>query len=302
VGLAACLGLVAAAAGALTAGGSRRRLAGVAVAALGLLGPLLGGGESIPGRAVAALAAVWIFARTLDLWRDPTPWSIGRRILLVIALFDSRQARREPARLDPAGALRAVGFGALGLAGLWGAFVLAPRFAGAPAWGLRWLCGLVFVYALPEAIAGGLRSAGAAVGVAIPELHRDPIAAASLREFWGVRWNRTVGSWLRRHFWLPFARRRRPVHGLAAAFAASALLHAWFAGVALGPGGAAVMGSYFLVQGVLVGLEARLALPGPAGRVFALLGAGLPAPLFVEPILRVVEPWAGDLWPAIGAA
>jgi D-alanyl-lipoteichoic acid acyltransferase DltB (MBOAT superfamily) len=153
------------------------------------------------------------------------------------------------------------------------------------------------VYALPETLAAIYRFVFGLAGFELPELHRAPIASASLGEFWGQRWNRTIGAWLRRHCFLPFARRRRPGVGIAVAFVASTALHAWLAGVAVGWVGGAIMGAYFVVQGALVWLESRVR-PGPiASRAWALLGAGVPAPLFVEPILWAFAPLVSETVP-----
>ena len=78
--------------------------------------------------------------------------------------------------------------------------------------------------------------------------------------------------------------------GLGLAFLASAAIHAWFIGVALGPRMAAWMGLYFLIQGALLALELPLRVqrwPTLAARVWTLAGVLLPAPLFVEPMLRL---------------
>ena len=74
-------------------------------------------------------------------------------------------------------------------------------------------------------------------------------AWAVAAEFWGERWNRTVGEWLYRFAFRPLARRRRPMLGLAAAFALSALLHAWMFVVALDVRAGFMAGAFFLVQG-----------------------------------------------------
>src|SRR5436190_320061 len=82
-------------------------------------------------------------------------------------------------------------------------------------------------------------------------VRKTPIAARSLREFWGERWNRVVGSWLRRTFFVPWARRRHIGVGLALAFTVSALLHGYMALAAVGLAAALPMTTFFLLQGAL---------------------------------------------------
>jgi D-alanyl-lipoteichoic acid acyltransferase DltB (MBOAT superfamily) len=149
------------------------------------------------------------------------------------------------------------------------------------------------VYALAEAANNLAHAVLAALGLKSPPLHRTPIAACSLKEFWGERWNLPVSRWLRAHFFLPLARRRRPVLGVALAFLASAGLHAWTVGVALGGAAAASMAGYFAIQGFLMALEVRLGVARwtePAGWAWTMLCVLAPSPLFLEPLLRVFAP------------
>jgi hypothetical protein len=279
----------------ITTGSSARRRVGLGVAACAFLTPALAPDAAPLGRGALALGAVWVFARAIDLVGDRRGWSLGRRVSLALAVFDAREAARAPARFDHGAALLLLGYGLLGLAALFGSTRGADAVSEPARWLVRWGLGLVFVYAVPDAVAALWRLAFALLGVRLPGLHHAPIASRSLAEFWGRRWNRVVGDWLRRHCFVPVARRFGPAAGLGAAFVVSAALHGWLAAVALGWADAAMMGGYFLLQGLLVGVEGRLRLRGLRARAFALLAAGLPSPLFVEPVLRVFAPVADGL-------
>jgi len=269
----------------VTAGPPWRRGLGLALALVLLLWPL-----TIPGgpllRGLLALVGFWGAARVVDLARMRRPLPAIQRAIFVVALIDTRKLRWSRPRLDLAALAKPVVWVPIGLVALW---ATAQYHAHPP---LRWLLGALVVYALGEALEGLLRGTLGALGADSPPLHRDPIAARSLREFWGERWNLVVNRWLRTHCFLPLARRRRPVLGLCLAFLASAALHAWFIGVALGPRMAASMGLYFLIQGLLLAVEGPLGVARwrePLGRAWMLLCTLLPSPLFVEPILRLVE-------------
>lgn len=267
----------------VTAGPPWRRALGLALACLLLVGSLW-----LPGsplfRGVIALLAFWGAARVLDLARDPRPYTAGERLAFVLAVIDTRTLVWRAPRVDVAALAKAAVWIPIGLLAITTA---AQLHDSGP---LRWVLGVLTIYALGEALEGLLRGILGLLGATSPPLHRTPIAARSLREFWGERWNLVVNRWLRVHCYLPLARRHQPALGLALAFLASAAIHAWFIGVALGPTMAARMGLYFVIQGVLLALEGPLGVtrwPAPAGRAWMLACTLLPSPLFVEPILRL---------------
>lgn len=266
----------------VTSGPPWRRALGLGLAAL-----LLVWAACVPGpplqRGVLALLAFWGAARVLDLARDPSPRPPLERIFIAVALIDPRQLRWGPPRLDGAAFLKAAAWIPVGL------LALGLAVAGDPG-PLRWGLGIVVIYALAESLEALLRGVAALLGASGPPIHRTPIAARSLREFWGERWNLVVNRWLRVHCFLPLARRQQPTLGVALAFLASAAIHAWFISVALGPAMAARMGLYFIIQGLLLALEGPLKVarwPEPAGRAWMLACTVVPSPLFVEPVLRL---------------
>ena len=269
----------------VTAGPPWRRGLGLGLAVLLLLWPL---GSPRPPllRGFLALFAFWGAARVLDLSREARPLTPAQRTGFVVAVLDTRQLRWSAPRLDLPALLKAtVGLG-LGLGALALALACGHHL---PRWALRPL----LAFTPPRGLRGLLRGVLALLGAESPPLHRAPIAARSLREFWGERWNLIVNRWLRTHFFLPLARRRRPALGFALAFLASAVLHAWFIGVALGPRMAASMALYFIIEGLLPALEVPLGVArwrAPLGRAWMLACTLLPSPLFVEPMLRLVAP------------
>lgn len=243
----------------------------------------------IPGtpltRAVVALLTFWAAARVLDLSRDSRPHGPVRRVSHVLALLDTRQLRPVAPSLDVATFLRGGAWLAVALTAVFSAEHAAPL--------ARWALGALFIYALAEAANNTILGVLAAFGQRSPPLHRTPIAATSLREFWGERWNLPVSRWLRAHCYLPLARRRHPRLGLALTFLVSAGLHAWAIAVSLGAAMAAMMAGFFVLQGLLIALEDYLDVdrwPSLTARAWTLACILVPSPLFCEPMLRLFEP------------
>lgn len=246
--------------------------------------PLLRGG--------LALWTTVCCGRVADLTSESQSRSFWRCVWHVFGLVDTRQTTL----VSPAVDWRAVGktFAYAGVAavGLLLVTGVAPLLRGGPYWGVRWFGGALFFYCLADAVEGGVRALYRAAGVAVPRQQVLPIASRSVREFWGKRWNRAVGSWLRTHCFLPFARQGKIRTGLVAAFAASAVFHAYFTLVAVGWAMAGVMLIFFALQGAVVLCEMHMGVsrwqpaPAHAWTVVAVLGC---SPLFVEPILRMIE-------------
>lgn len=211
------------------------------------------------------------------------------RLWMALTPADVRLARRVPPRLDVAGALAVLGYGAASAAGAWVVFAVAPGLTGPAHWLARWGGGLVFGYALFDAVVHALVAAYRALGVELPRIHDAPALSRTVSELWSRRWNQTVHVWLRRHCFAPLARRRRPVLGLAFAFVVSAAVHAWLAAVALDLEMTACMGGFFLVQGAAVLAERALGVERwapPLARVWTWTVMLTSAPLFIEPFLR----------------
>jgi len=156
---------------------------------------------------------------------------------------------------------------------------------------LRWTLGVVFFYALVEWLCSFLNLMFAALGYRIPPLHRSPLLACTVQEFWGERWNLFVGGWFRRYIYQPFARMRRPKTGLLASFVGSAILHIWLMVNALSWKMAGVWAIFFLIQGPVILLERRLRIhhrPILLQRGWTLLLLFGLSPLFTEPMMRLL--------------
>lgn len=269
----------------LTAGSAPRRALGLLLGLLLLLFPPT---ASTPlARGVLAAIAFWGLARLLDLAREPRPMSPLRRVAHALAIVDTRRVTLGRPRVDGRALGRAALALPLGYLSLWAGVVLAPAIGSLP---LRWLAGATFTYCFAEAASGLIEGLARLLGARVPPVHRDPVAARSLREFWGERWNLVVNRWLRQHWYLPLARRGRPATGLALAFVVSAGLHAYIFGAGLDADMSARAAGFFALQGLLLALEVPLGVqrwPAPAARAWTLAATLLPSPLFTEPMLRL---------------
>jgi D-alanyl-lipoteichoic acid acyltransferase DltB (MBOAT superfamily) len=123
-----------------------------------------------------------------------------------------------------------------------------------------------------------------AAGVAAPPIMRAPIAATSLAELWGARWNRAFADGARRFVLRPLAARWGVNAAGFAVFALSGLVHETVISLpARGGWGGPTL--YFLLHGAGLGLEKsgigrRLSLAhGFRGWVWTMLVAIVPLPL-----------------------
>ena len=107
----------------------------------------------------------------------------------------------------------------------------------------------------------------------------NPVAARSLGEFWGRRWNLAFSAVARERIFKPLARRWGAGWGVIATFAFSALVHDLLISVPAG-GGYGLPSLYFLLQGALVLVERRWRIENRAWTLFWLLA---PAPLLFHP-------------------
>jgi hypothetical protein len=271
-----------------------RRLA-LALMAIGLLAPLAA--PPIPLlRAALSLYLAWSFINVVELVRDPVPRSLAFRVVQVLVLHDLRldgSLRRRPTRelrfaLLATSALAGAGAGACLALATWSAQLTEPLLQAL----VRYGAGVVATYLMVEAVVRALGFIYRGAGLAPPRLHDHPIVSRSLAEFWGRRWNRIVGTWLRAVGFVPLMARGYPRLGIATAFLLSAALHFYFTWPALGPALALMMASFFVLQLPFVALERVLVLrrwPRPLQHVWTLGVLGALSPLFVEPFLRVVE-------------
>jgi hypothetical protein len=281
---------------AVLAGRSRvERIVALLFMGSGLLAPLVAPPIALL-RTILSLYFAWSFINVIELVRDPTPRSTSFRVLQVLVLHDLRldgslQQRRG----------RELRFGLLATSALAGVAAISglevvswaePLRATPLGWFLRYFVGVLVTYLAVEAVVRLLGFVYRASGLAPPRLHDHPIVSRSLAEFWGRRWNRIVGTWLRAVAFAPLMARGYPRLGIAWAFLLSAVLHFYFCTPALGPGPALLMASFFVLQLPFVGLERLFVVrrwPRPLQHVWTLAVLALLSPLFVEPFLQVVE-------------
>ena len=296
-------------AGLLASGSPRRRALAIVVVVADALLPFAVPAASHPLRGALALSALATSLRTLDLLKRRAPVSAWRRVAHVIAMIDTFRATRAPRRL-PVELFTSLSYAIPAALGLWLALSLAPNLAPSLAahpasttaaygsttaayWTTRWTGGLLLAYASTEVVYGVVWSAYTMSGLRVPRIHRAPILARSIQEFWGQRWNINVSAWLAAHCFRPLARRGHPALGLTAAFATSAALHAYIAEAALGRRWTFVVLAYFLLQGFFALIEEPLGVkrwPRWLGHTWVVVLMIATSPLFCEPFLRVIAP------------
>jgi hypothetical protein len=132
-------------------------------------------------------------------------------------------------------------------------------------------------------------------GRLLPPLLDFPLAARSVAEFWGRRWNLWFSDWFRCVIFRPL--HHEPVIALLLVFAVSGLMHEWVVNLPLYClTGRSLFGSmmiYFLLQPVGILLERYFFKRRPRLlRAFAWFVVIIPAPLlFNEGLLRTMHLW-----------
>ena len=156
---------------------------------------------------------------------------------------------------------------------------------------------LILHFGIFNVAAGAWRLAG----VDARPLFRAPLAATSLDEFWGRRWNLAFSEMTALGIYRPLSRPLGRRGATFAAFAASGLLHELAISVPVLAGYGRPMG-YFLLHGLLIGVERRFERAGRPisgwgrwNRVWVI--AWVLGPVFIlfhRPFLE------GVVWPIIG--
>ncbi len=279
------------AAGLLATGSKRRRLVAFVLTYIAVPLPFFLPADLPALRAVFALEVAMGCMRSTDLARDKTVRSAFFRVQHVLTPFDTRRISTAPRALRFGKLAGALLYGVVAAAAIWAVIVVSPALDPSRVPASRWLFGLIATYAFTD-FAYGLVAVGLrAGGLDTYELHRAPALSRSVQEFWGERWNRTVSAWFREHLLLPLARRRSPLLGVVASFAASAVLHAYLVVAAVGVGWGLVMFGYFALQAAFVFAERGLRIatwPRPAARAWTVILMVASSPLFIEPGLRSI--------------
>lgn len=284
-----------------------RLIVGVMLVSAGVMGWLV---MTLPGWvAMGLLAATLFFGLKLSVlrghWRGAAPGRIAAFLLLWPGMNAGRFLRKDAeggveGRVEnPPGLPRGEWFFALAKLGLglalatWAtrhADLAAPMVAG-------WVGMLGIIFTFHFGLFHVLSCAWRAVGVDARPIMRAPIAARSLAEFWGERWNVAFAESARRFLLRPLARRWGVERAGAVVFLASGVVHELVISLpARGGWGGPTL--YFLLQAAGVALEKsapgrRLGLgAGWRGRTWTLAVTALPLPLlFHAPFAeRVIVP------------
>lgn len=228
--------------------------------------------------------------RTVEIMNRPRAFGPRERIARVILPFETSLMKRVPQRAMIGAVATSLPTLVVGVAALFLAARLAPPTTPYDPHGWpRWLTAAFGAYLVFDGSAALTTALLAAVGWEHPPLHRSPIRAATLAEFWGSRWNLIVSYGLRVNVFMPLARRRAGRLGLFASFGASALLHLYFFVPAVGLTPSLWLGGFFVAQGLLVLVESRLGvrrLRPVFGHAFVVASFAVTIPLFAEPALR----------------
>ena len=241
-------------------------------------------------RGLLAFAFEISLVRAAQLALSPLPGSFGARLVYLgsfVAFVDTRAASRSGRRFDVRLAAKIVLSAAIAIVSI----VVWSLSSNLPLWlryAARCSAGAVLIFAAAEITDAFIRFPAALGGVTLPPLHDEPYRSRSLSEFWGKRWNVAAATALRTLFFTPLAH-RNPTLALFATFAASAALHAYIAGVALGRRPALMWAGFFLVQALLITIERTLRVqrwPRPAGWMWTVCTLALTSPLLILPFLN----------------
>jgi hypothetical protein len=273
--------------------GSRaRRRIGVVFGVATMLPPWLLPSHAALFRAICSAILFTNVMRVVDLAQ--VEWPFKRRVLHVISVVDSRRLVRRAPRFEGLAMLALLGWAVLTAVAL-EVIARASHTTGIVHWLVRWLAGVVAIYALVAGLYRFLFVQYSALGFETPPLHITPARSRTVQELWGERWARPISEWLGATLFRPWARRRRPLVGVFLAFLVSASFHAYAIWVGLGFFAGLTMTAwtfaYFVAQAIVMSLEQVLrvrAWPKAMGHAWTVAWMLALAPMFVEPILRLL--------------
>ncbi len=259
-----------------------RSVLALALGVLSVLAPSQVSPEWPIFRTVMAFGFAAGYLRVVQIVWRPRGWTTNARVLSILTLvLDGRRV----VRIAPAFRAWLFGFGVAECATAVALFLMVPK--GPPVF--RTFVGGASAYCVVEGFARIVEGVLSACGVDAGPLHQAPIMSRTVGEFWSRRWNRAISTWLSENAFRPAARRGGIAAGVMAAFGVSALLHFVPIWVAFELRYAIMMGSFFLVHGVVVIVESKLGVPRwprALGHTWTLAVFAITAPLFVEPMLR----------------
>lgn len=262
--------------------------------------------------AMSAIAATSFFALKLATlrgsWKAAAPWRIAGYLFAWPGMNAQRFLAGEGCRRDtstsrgvsarmPSGCPR-YGELAFALAKLVGGLVCASwamvHATEASPFVVGWVGMLGIIFTLHFGVFHAISWLWRAAGVDAPPIMRAPIAATSLAEFWGERWNVAFAESARRFIVRPLARRVGARRAGLAVFVVSGLVHETVISLpARGGWGGPTL--YFLLQALGVALEksawgVRVGLGrGVRGWLWTFLFTATPLPLLFH------EPFVGNL-------
>lgn len=278
----------------LATGPAWQRGVAVLVVAAAFPATFLTPADSPTYRAVAALGSLWFTARIVELIREPRPLPLARRLWHTVGLVDTLRVRRMAPMVDRSAVMRLLVCAPLVVGGWAGVYSGSQLLSGASRLAVRWLSGALFIYTGVEWVVSAVILLYGLLGIDPRPLHDDPIRSRTLMEFWGRRWNRAVHRFLKQAAFAPMARRGYTKLGLVLAFVLSAFMHFAFMLPAVGLFWAGMMGVFFLLQLPFLWAERTLGVsrwPVPLARAWTLGLLLASSPLFVEPVLQIVDTW-----------
>ncbi len=102
-------------------------------------------------------------------------------------------------------------------------FLWMPTLISGMAWWVRSYLAILPFWLLIETIQLLVELCWLRVNRSVPAINQHPLAARSVADFWGCRWNRLFGDWLRQVCFRPLA--RQPIIALMVTFIVSGLIH-----------------------------------------------------------------------------
>jgi hypothetical protein len=240
----------------------------------------------VPGTQLARAVAAFVSVASLMIAVELTAQA-GQKL-------SSRECWRiRRAKIDVAQLWRCIGCilinGVIALSALLALF--QTRHPSSNAMGLlRLATGVALLYAAAELVFEVCGLCFLVGGYSLPLMHRAPIAARSVGEFWRQRWNIITSAWLRTFVFWPLARRRCAGVGVFCCFLVSGAFHAWPMLVALGPFAALSTVVFFVIQGGVVLVESQLRIhtwPVALARAWTLVILLASSPLYIDPGLRL---------------
>lgn len=163
---------------------------------------------------------------------------------------------------------------------------------------VRWLAGGFAIFAFAEMLTASLPLMSAAFCLTVPPLMHSPYLSASIAEFWTRRWNLFASKIVFRPFCFSPLARSGAFFAMSIAFLVSGIAHALLAFATLGQWRLSLLcGAFFLAQPLLILIERSLGVrrwrPAP-GRIWTFLALAITSPLFVEPVLQIIEQSWGE--------